>query len=81
MRVSQRGLGWFGFLIVIAIAVAVGYYAYKGIWQADERQPSCASALNYCIKTCRRTTTEAPEAQRCQEACQREADACTASGR
>jgi hypothetical protein len=81
MRGSQRGLGWFGFLIVIAIAVAVGYYAYKGIWQADEQQPSCASALNYCIKTCRRTTTEAPEAQRCQEACQREADACAASGR
>jgi hypothetical protein len=28
MRESQRGLGRFGFLIVVAIAVAVGYYAY-----------------------------------------------------
>jgi len=81
MRARQRGLGWFGFLIVVAIAVAVAYYAYKGIWQADEAQPSCAASRNYCIKTCRRTTTEAPEAQRCQEACQREADTCAASGR
>jgi cytochrome c-type biogenesis protein CcmH/NrfG len=81
MRPSQRGVGWFGFLIVVAIAVAVGYYAYKGIWQADEQQLSCPAALNACIKNCRRTTTEAPEAQRCQEACQREADACASTGR
>ena len=81
MRGLQSGLGLLGFLIVIAIAVAVAYYAYKGIWQTDEQQPSCASALNACTKHCRRTTTEAPEAQHCQEACQRESDACAASGR
>lgn len=80
MHKLQEGLGWFGFLIVLAIAVAVGYYAYKGIWQADEQQLSCPAAQNACIRNCRRTATEAPEEQRCQEACQREADACAASG-
>ena len=81
MRRSQRGMGLFGFLIVIAIAVAVGYYAYKGIWQADTQQPSCASALNACTKNCRRTQTESADMQRCQQACQRESDACAAGSR
>jgi uncharacterized protein HemX len=81
MQKSQCGLGLLGLLIVIAIAVALGYYAYKGIWQADEGQPSCASALNACTKNCRRTQTESADMQRCQQACQREADACSTSGR
>jgi hypothetical protein len=81
MHTSQDGLGWLGFLIMLAIAVAVAYYAYKGIWETEEQQPSCAAALNACIKQCRRTATEAPEEQRCQEACQRESDACASAGR
>jgi len=81
MRGLQSGLGLLGFLVVVAIAAAIAYYAYKGIWQTDEQQLRCPAALNACTKNCRRTTTEAPEAQRCQEACQREADACAASGR
>lgn len=81
MQRSQCGLGLLGFLIVIAIAVAVGYYAYKGIWQADEAQPSCAAALNACTKNCRRTQTESADMQRCQQACQRESDACAAGTR
>lgn len=82
MRKLQCGLGLLGFLIVIAIAVAVGYYAYKGIWQsADEQQPSCEGARNACIRECRRTATEAAEEQRCQQACIRELEACKASGR
>ena len=80
MRKSQNGLGWFGSLIVLAIAVAAGYYAYKGIADSDEA-PSCAAAQNACQKKCRRTSTEAPDAQRCQEACRREADACAGAGR
>ena len=81
MRGLQRGLGLLGFLIVIAIAVAVGYYAYKGIWQSGDEQPSCAAALNACIKNCRRTQSESADVQRCQQACQRESDACTAGSR
>lgn len=81
MHKPQEGLGWFGFLIMLAIAVAVGYYAYKGIWDIEDRPPSCAGALNACIAQCRRTATEAPEEQRCQEACQRESDACKSAAR
>lgn len=80
MRKSQNGLGWFGSLIVLAIAVAAGYYAYKGVADSDEA-PSCAAAQNACLKKCRRTATEAAAAQSCQQACQREADACASAGR
>jgi len=80
MRKSQNGLGWFGSLIVLAIAVAAGYYAYKGIADGDEA-PSCAAAQNVCLQKCRRTATEAAAAQSCQQACQREAEACAGSGR
>ena len=75
MKHSQRGLGWFGLLIVIAIAVTVAYYAYKGISGADE-PPSCGSAFSACMKFCRRTSTEAPAEQACQDTCQREQTAC-----
>ena len=80
MKSSQRGLGTFGMLIVLAIAVAAGYYAYKGISGGDDA-PSCKSAFDACMKTCQRTTTEAPTAQACQQACQRDADACNRQGK
>jgi hypothetical protein len=80
MEGSQRGWSTFGMLVILAVAVAAGYYAYKGISGADEA-PSCKSALNYCMKSCRRTTTEAPAAQACQEACQRDQAACERQGR
>ena len=80
VRTAQRGLGLFGLLVVIAIAVAVGYYAWKGITGGDEA-PSCRGAFNTCMKTCRRTTTEAPAALACQQDCQRELDACERRGK
>jgi len=75
MHRSQRGLGWFGSLIVLAIAVGAGYYAYLGVAESDQA-PSCAAAQNSCLQKCRRTSTESADAQSCQQACQREADAC-----
>ena len=75
MQRSQRGLSSFGMLIVLAVVVALGYYAYKAISGEDEA-PSCKSAFTACMQKCRRTTTEAPAAQACQEACQRDTDAC-----
>jgi len=75
VRNAQRGLGWFGMLVVIAIAAAVAYYAYKGITGADEA-PSCSAAFNSCMKSCRRTSTEAPAARACQDACQSDQAAC-----
>lgn len=80
MRHSQRGLGFFGLLIVLAIAILVGYYAYKGITGAGDA-PSCKEAFNECMKICRRTTTEAPAAQACQEACLRDQAACERRGK
>jgi len=61
--------------IVLVVALAVGYYAFKALTGAGER-PSCRESFNECMKICRRTTTEAPAAQGCQEACQRDQAAC-----
>ena len=71
----QRGLGLLGVLIVIAIAVAVAYYSYKGITGAGEAE-TCKEGFNECMKICRRSTTEAPAAQACQDACRRDQTAC-----
>jgi hypothetical protein len=80
VKTAQRGLGLLGLLIVIAIAAALGYYAWKGI-TGDDEAAGCKGAFNSCMKTCRRTTTEAPAALACQQACQRDADACERSGK
>jgi hypothetical protein len=75
MERSQRGLSSFGMLTVLAVVVALGYYAYKAISGGDEG-PSCKSAFTACMQKCRRTTTEAPAAQVCQEVCQQDQAAC-----
>jgi hypothetical protein len=62
-------------LLIIALAGVVGYFVYQAV---TGEAHTCASEHSYCIKSCRRTSTEAPAAQACQEACQREADACKA---
>ena len=62
-------------LIILAAAVALGYYAYKALTGAGEPE-SCAEAFNHCMKTCRRTATEAPAEQACQEACRSDLAAC-----
>jgi hypothetical protein len=80
MHKSQRGLGWFGSLIMLAIAAGGGYYAYKGVADRDEA-PSCAPARNACLQKCRRTATEVAAAQSCQQACQRESEACSGATR
>jgi hypothetical protein len=76
---SQRDLGLFGALIIVAIAVVVLYYAYKGVTGEGE-EPSCRGAYTSCLQNCRRTRTEAPELQRCQDACQSDFDACQHRG-
>jgi len=77
MRSSQRGLGWFGSLVVLALAVAAGYYLYQQMVEGDET-PSCAAAQNQCLQSCRRASTDNAAAQACQQGCQREADVCAA---
>ena len=80
MRGWQRGLSSFGLLVVLAIAVAAGYYAYKAVSGEDEA-PGCKGAFTACMQKCRRTTTEAPAAQACQEACRGDQAACERGGK
>jgi uncharacterized membrane protein YebE (DUF533 family) len=73
-RGRERG-GAFGTLVLlIAIGVA-GYYAYQYMVEAEEA-PSCKAQLNGCLAKCRRTSTEAPQLQACQEDCQAKRAAC-----
>ena len=72
---SQRGLGLFGALIIVALAIVALYYVYKGVTGEDEA-PTCRSVLTECQKNCRRTRTEAPDLEKCQDFCQREAAEC-----
>jgi hypothetical protein len=72
---SQQGLSLFGVLVILAIAAAAGYYLYKAISAVDEG-PGCKDAFTSCMRYCRRTTTDDASAQLCQQACQRDFDAC-----
>jgi hypothetical protein len=77
MRRRQRGLGWFGSLVVLAIAVGAGYYLYQQMVVGDA-QPGCKAEQNECLQLCRRNVTDNAAMQECQRGCQRDADACTA---
>jgi hypothetical protein len=74
MQRRQRGLGAVGVFFLVLVVLG-GYYAYKMLTTPDA-PPSCKATLSACVASCRRTSTEAPAAQSCQEACQRDADAC-----
>lgn len=77
MRKAQRGLGWFGSLIVLALAVGAGYYLYQQLTVPDA-SPSCEAALNGCIHKCRQTATDTTTMQACQQECRSEAGVCAA---
>jgi len=68
-------LSWFGVLVIVAIAAGAGYYLYKVISEVDAG-PACKDAHTSCMRYCRRTTPETAAAQTCQQACQRDFDAC-----
>jgi len=74
MRNAQRG-GALGTTIILILLAAGAYYAYTE-FVAPSAPPSCAAQLQSCLTKCRKTTTEAPAAQACQEACQRDSAAC-----
>ena len=61
---------------MLAILIAGGYWLYKNVLLAPEAPPSCKAALNSCVANCRKTNTEAPEVQACQERCARTAEEC-----
>ena len=78
MRRSQRGLGWFGSLVVLAIVVGAGYLLYKELVSGEA--PSCKSEENACRQDCRHASNNAAT-QECLARCRREADSCAALGR
>ena len=77
MRNRQRGLGAFGSGVVLVLFAAGGYYVYKYVMEPETLSvPSCKAQLNSCTANCRKTTSEAPQAQACQEECNRKAASC-----
>jgi hypothetical protein len=75
----QRGLGLIGALVIVALLALVLYYSYMGVTGTDD-EPTCRGAYTDCLNNCRRTRTEAPALQSCQEFCRREADECERRG-
>jgi hypothetical protein len=76
-QIRQRGLGALGTIIVLILFVGGGYYAYKYAMEPDTvSAPSCKARLNSCLASCRKTTSEAPQAQACQEDCNNKAASC-----
>ena len=72
---KQRGLSFFGMLVVLLILGAGGYFAYQ--WYLERGDvPTCKDDLTACMRMCRRLSTESTEVQKCQAACERDAAAC-----
>jgi hypothetical protein len=72
---SQRGLGAFGVLIVLAIAGGIAWYVYQAVWSTPEA-PSCQAQLEACIKKCRKASIDNEAAQACQAGCKKEEADC-----
>jgi len=82
MRTWQRGLGTFGVLVVLVIAGFGGWWVYKNVFEADTvSAPTCESQQTACIAGCRKTTTEAAQAQACQDGCRSNFASCKAEKR
>jgi len=79
-QLAQRGLGTFGTLLVIAIAAVAAYYVYKGVTGEGET-PTCGTEFEYCMKQCRRASTDNESAQACQKKCEKDADLCRMDAR
>lgn len=76
----QRGLGAFGTLIVLALAVAAGYYLYTSLSGEDE-SPTCSTQFESCMQACRRGQTDNADIQACQQKCESNRSTCEAFAR
>ncbi len=75
MRSSQRGMGWFGSLVVLALTAGAGYYLYQAFAVGDET-PGCAALNQDCLKGCRRSATDNESMQACLKICESQAQTC-----
>ena len=80
MKRRQLG-GAFGTVLILVLVAIGGYYVYKALFTQPTEPPSCKAALNSCIANCRKTTTEAADAQACQERCNRDFAFCERGAR
>jgi hypothetical protein len=69
-------------LIFIAIAGAAGWWIYKNVFEADTvTAPTCRGEYTSCQAACRKSSTEAPQMQACQDGCQQKLASCEAQKR
>ena len=77
MKGRQRGLSAFGAGVWLVVLAVGGYYGYKHFMEPETvSAPSGKAQLDSCISNCRKTKTEAPELQACQESCSAKAASC-----
>ena len=81
MARRQRQLGGTLSTIVILVVIGVlGYYAWKALTE-DDKPPTCAAEQSSCQARCRKTATEAPAMQACQDECRSRFAACSSRQR
>ena len=78
IKSKQRGLGALGTLIVLALALAAGYYLYVGFNGGDEK-PSCGRQFESCMQACNRTQTDNAGMQACRSKCESDQASCKAA--
>lgn len=77
MRTRQRGLGWFGSLVVLALTAGAGYYLFQ-LFVVGEEAPNCAALFQDCLTGCRRSATDNESMQSCLKTCENDAQTCEA---
>ena len=77
MRRARELGGALGTLVVLVALAVLGYYLYQQyLGSGADAPPSCKAQLNECNIICRRTTSEAPDYQACEQRCNDQAAAC-----
>lgn len=66
--------------MILAVIGALGYYAWTA-FMSDDTPPTCSAEQNSCLARCRKTATEAPAMQACQEECKSRFAACSSGKR
>ena len=66
-------------LVILAVIGALGYYGWKALM--DDTPPSCSEEQSSCLARCRKTSTEAPAMQACQDECRSRFAACSSRQR
>lgn len=75
IKSRQRGLGAFGTLIVLALAVVAGYYLYMSLSGGDDN-PTCSTQFQSCMQACRRDQSDNSDMQACENKCESDRSTC-----